>query len=280
MRITRALAVSTVLATALTGLALASPAQAAELKPKGSALVGISGGTATAQALTNHRYTLSFPQEASITWFGPAKGKGSTPKGGSFTPPQLAKGWKALGHRPGVGVATTLVWQSGDVESTLLVLASDPKVQSDGSLTMTVFTKQGIPAELPGYSITVTRAAQSARAFPVNGVAVLVSGSVYFSTQATSATTTSGKIYSGSDKCMAYSLPLSSGKAYTFMIKCADVTFNDGSYIQLYKAAPGQCGYDRLNAVLGSGRNQATYSFVSAYWDVNGNAVSAGQTCS
>lgn len=279
MRIPRALAVSTVLATALTGLALASPAQAAELKPKGSAVVGISGGTATAQALTNHRYAVTFPQEASITWFGTAKDKGSAPKVGSFTPKQLAKGWKALGHRPGVGVAATLVWQSGGVESTLLVLASDPKVRSDGTLKMTVFTKQGLPAELPGYSVTVTRAAKSARAFPVDGVAVQVSGSVYFSTQATSATTTSGKIYSGSDKCMPYSLPLSSGKAYSFVLKCSDVTFNDGSNINLYKAAPGQCGYDKLTAVLGSGRNQATYSFVSAYWDVNGNAVTAGSKC-
>lgn len=282
MRIRRTLFATTVLASStalVTALALAAPAQAAELKPKGSAVVGISGGTATAKALTNHRYAVTFPQEASITWFGTAKDKGSAPRVGSFTPKQLAKGWKALGHRPGAGVAATLVWQTGDIESTLLVLASDPKVQSDGTLTMTVFTKQGLPAELPGYSITVTRAAKSARAFPVNGVAVQVSGSVYFSTQATSATTTSGLIYSGSNKCMPYSLPLSSGKAYSFVLKCADVTFNDGSNINLYKAAPGQCGYDKLTAVLGSGRNQATYSFVSAYWDVNGNAVTAGSKC-
>ena len=277
MRNLKVLVAGTVVATVF---ALAAPAQAAELKPQGNAVVGISGGTATAQALTNHRYAVTFPQEASITWFGTAKDKGSAPKVGSFTPKQLAKGWKALGHRPGVGVAATLVWQSGQVESTLLVLASDPKVQSDGTLEMTVFTKQGLPAELPGYSLTVTRAAKSARAFPVDGVGVQVSGSVYFSTQATSATTTSGKIYSGSDKCMFYNLPLGSGKtAYSFVLKCSDVTFNDGSVINLYKAAPGQCGYDKLTAVVGSGRNQATYNFVSAYWDVNGNAVTAGSKC-
>jgi hypothetical protein len=267
-------------ALAVTALALTSPAQAAELKPKGSAVVGISGGTATAKALTNHRYTVTFPQESNVTWFGTAKDTGGAPRVGSFTPKQLVKGWKALGHRPGVGVAATLVWQAGDGESTLFVLASDPKVQSDGTLKMTVFTKQGLPAELPGYSVTVTRATKSARAFPVNGVEVQVSGSVYFSTQATSATTTSGKIYSGSTKCMPYSLPLSSGKAYTFVLKCSDVTFNDGSAIQLYKAASGQCGYDRLTAVLGTGRNMQTYYFISAYWDVNGNAVTAGSTCS
>jgi len=35
-----------------------------------------------------------------------------------------------------------------------------------------------------------------------------------------------------------------------------------------------------LTAALGCARNQVTYRFVSASWDVNGNAVAPNSTCS
>lgn len=278
MRLTKILIPATALT--LTALALATPAQAADLKPRGGALVGVSGGTATAKALSEHRYTLILPEEADISWFGEAKGKGSAPKVGSFTPKQLAKGWTALGHRKGVGVAATLVWQQDGGEASVVVLASDPKVRADGTLALKVFTKQGLPAQLPDYSITVTRAPKASRGFPVYGTGTQVSGSVYVSTDANSANSSSGRIYYGSTKCQTYSHSTSQNKSYDLATNCNGVVINSGSYVIIGQAAPGQCGYDRFSLIVGTGKSKTTMSLTDLTWDVNGNAIAPGQACS
>lgn len=286
MRIPKALLATTVLASGaalVSALALAAPAQAADLKPKGSALVGISGGTATAKALTNHRYTLTFPQEASIAWFGPAVGKGSTPKVGAFTPKKLEKGWTALGHRARVGVAASLEWQVADGSTSIVVLASDPKVREDGTLKITVFTKEALPAALPGYLLTVTHAAKKVRGFPLYGTNQTVSGSVVVSSDATAADASQGRMMYGSTKCFTYSHSVSNKQTYPLPVvagaSCNGVTVNDGSTVKISKAAPGQCGSEYFSLKLGTGKSQTTMGITSLTWDVNGNAVSPGQTC-
>ena len=268
-------------AIAATALALTMPAQAANLKPRGGALVNFSGGTATAKALGDHRYTLVLPAEASIAWYGEAKGKGSTPKIGGFTPKQLAKGWTALGHRKGVGVAATLVWQAADGETSVLVLASDPKVRDDGRLTLKVFTKVALPATLPGYSITVTRAPQTSRAFPVYGSAVTVSGSTVVSTTATAPDASEGRMMYGSTKCFTYSHSVAKNQSIRFgPFDCNGVSVTDQSTVKVSQAAPGQCGKELWSLTLRSGAKTSTMSITPLMWDVNGNAISAGGTCS
>lgn len=267
----------TLLATAL---AFAVPAQATELKPRGSALVAVSGGTATAKTLGSHRYTLIFPQGADIAWFGEAKGKGGNPKVGGFTPKQLAKGWTALGHRPGVGVAASLEWRVDGDSTSIVVLASDPKVREDGSLKLRVFTKESLPASLPDYLLTVTHAVKSPRGFPVYGTDQTVSGNVVVSSTATAPDASQGTMMSGSTKCFSYTHSVSSNQTLRMpFINCNGVVFNDGSTVKISQAAPGQCGKEYWSLIVGTGKSQKTMGITSLTWDVNGNAIAAGQTC-
>lgn len=267
---------------AVIALALTTPAQAADLKPRGGALVSVTGGTAKAKPIGNDRYMLMFPEGADITWFGEAKGMGSAPVVGRFTPRQVTKGWTALGHRKGVGVAASLVWQQEGGDTSVVVLASDPQVRADGSLALKVFTQEALPLDLPGYLITVTRAPKTSRGFPVSGPGTWVSGNAYVSTTAKSASSSSGKIYSGAQpSCLPYDHSASvNAKVYFIEVKCGKVTFSNRSYVVITQAAPGQCGSDLFSLTVVTSSDSTTLAVTDLTWDVNGKAIPAGVACS
>jgi hypothetical protein len=61
---------------------------------------------------------------------------------------------------------------------------------------------------------------------------------------------------------------------------CGQVSINDLSYVVITQAAPGQCGSDRFSLNVVTSNASMTLSLTDLTWDVNGNAISAGGSCS
>lgn len=163
-------------------LAFAPPAAvAATLRPSGPALlhVGGDGQTAFAKKKDRRHFTVKAPADAVIDWVGLVEGKGD--RSGTYTPSQLVKAWKALGHRAGVGVQSTITWfpkDGGDMEFRS-VRVSDPRINNNGELVFKArvndVAHSGLPRTLPDFGINISRADKSVRVdYPIvwNGVAI------------------------------------------------------------------------------------------------------------
>ena len=154
-------------------LAFAPPAAvAATLRPSGPALLHVGGDGQTAIATKQDRrlFTVRVPADAVIDWVGLVEGKGD--RSGTYTPSQLVKAWKALGHRAGVGVQSTITWfpkAGGDMDFRS-VMVSDPRINSNGELVFTArvneAARSGLPRTLPDFGINIARAAPSMR-YPI-----------------------------------------------------------------------------------------------------------------
>ena len=97
MRIPRVIFATTVLASSA-ALAIAAPAQAAELTPSGSALIRIDGERAIAKKASDDRYFIVMPAGAEASWIGPAAGVEGIASG-RFGARTLVSSWAGLGHR-------------------------------------------------------------------------------------------------------------------------------------------------------------------------------------
>lgn len=156
-----------------------SAAVAATLKPSGPALVHVGGDgqTAFAKKRDRHLFTIKAPADAVVDWVGLVEGKGD--RSGTYTPSQLVKAWKALGHRAGVGVQSTITWfpEGSSDMSFRSVRVSDPRINSNGELVITARVNDaahsGLPRALPDFGINISRADKSVR-YPTvwNGVAI------------------------------------------------------------------------------------------------------------
>ena len=139
MRIPRALVATTVLssgAALVAALALAAPAQAAELEPSGSALIRIDGDRAIAKKASDGRYFIVMPAGAEAGWIGPAAGVEGI-SSGRFGARTLVSSWAGLGHRGKTGVLTTLTWMTASGKKSTLARVSDPRMNADGRLVFT-----------------------------------------------------------------------------------------------------------------------------------------------
>lgn len=162
VRVSRVIASVTASALVLvpvTGLA-ASPAQAANLKPDGSAIVRVSGGTAVAKETGKRTYRVVVPQEAGVNWLGKVSGRGYI--NGTFTKASLVKSWGRLGYRSDVGVQSTIMWSraSGFTDSRN-TLVSDLRINKKGDLVFTakVTDRQpNLPKTLPDFALNLARA--------------------------------------------------------------------------------------------------------------------------
>ena len=161
-RVLTAMACSAVmLAVGIPGVA--QGAKEAE-RPSGKALVRIDGGTAYAKDLGKGKYRLFVPDGASITWLGEVGNKGT--RIGTFTPKALVSGWSRLGQREGDKAYTTLTWGSQEFsrDNVRVAALAKPRINADGDLTFVALVLgQGLPRELPGFSINVARAATGSK---------------------------------------------------------------------------------------------------------------------
>lgn len=282
-------------AAAVTALALALPSHAAPLTapaaaPKGGAVVSVSGGDATVRQVRAHRYRLVVPKDASLAWVGDP---GNGPLWGSFTPRSLMSGWTGLGHRAGVGVATTLTWGSEEEaqRSAELVLASDPRVNRRGELTFRIDTKDALPRMLDNFRMTVTRVDKGARAFPVSGQ-LQVSGPVYLSTTGTggppsygAVPPSNGMLYAGrgtqvDTACWTYTHDGPIGETtIPSKLTCGGLyvtgsTFSQGNGNQT-------CLFDKWliqTQKPGSGASP-TMDFIPVRWTPSGTVIAPGDKC-
>lgn len=163
---TSALAAAAVIALAFSTLAPPA-AQAAPKRPDGAALVRIDGGTAYAKKLSKREYRIVVPQEASIMWMGPVKGRTTT---GTFSPRALIAGWKALGHSDGKKAFTTLGWTDQDSgrQTFATVNISKPRINSQGQMTFLVDPlRSRLSTTMRNFSINVTWAqTRTTRSYP------------------------------------------------------------------------------------------------------------------
>lgn len=159
------------------GLCLVAPvvvlapgvAAAKSLKPSGAALVHVGGDgqTAYAREKSSRTFIVKAPTDAVVDWVGVVKGKGD--RSGSYTPTQLVKAWKALGHRSGVGVQSTITWfpKAGGDMNFRSAKVSDPRINRSGELVFTARLNDevqgGLPSMLPDFGINIARAERQDR---------------------------------------------------------------------------------------------------------------------
>lgn len=132
------------------------------------ALLRVDGGTAVATKVGKHKYVLRMPRDVSIRWLGEV-GNGPS-QFGRFTPKHLTTGWARLGHRPGIGVGSAILWKSPGSGRTEFTGArvSDPRINRDGLLVFTARLAEGdLPGLLPEFSLNVTPGEPGSRAYPL-----------------------------------------------------------------------------------------------------------------
>lgn len=184
MRIPRALFATTVLASSaalVTALAVAAPAQAAELTPSGSALIRIDGDRAIAKKASDDRYFIVMPAGAEASWIGPAAGVEGIASG-RFGARTLVSSWAGLGHRGKTGVLTTLTWMTASGKKSSLARVSDPRMNADGRLVFTARSPRPLPRVMEDFSVNISgapevQATSRTTTYPYVGNAIGIPGS-------------------------------------------------------------------------------------------------------
>ena len=213
MRIPRALVATTVLssgAALVAALALAAPAQAAELKPSGSALIRIDGDRAIAKKASDGRYFIVMPAGAEAGWIGPAAGVEGISSGriGART---LVSSWAGLGHRGKTGVLTTLTWMTASGKKSTLARVSDPRMNADGRLVFTARSPRPLPRVMEDFSVNISgapegRVASRTTPYPYPGNAIGIPGSTVSILATATSINSADYIISGTD-CPAGGTP-------------------------------------------------------------------------
>jgi hypothetical protein len=180
----------------MTGVAAPTASQAAPIPAAPSAssvptnaFLRVDGGTAYATQTGEHRYTVRLPKGTGVRWLGEARGKSN--QFGTMSPSRLAGSWQRLGHRPGVGVQSSITWRAKGTDYTSFADArvSDPRIDGKGDLVFTARTPRGsLPAVLPDFSFNIAPAERSARKYPIDWGAWPVAQVVGFDLKATADT--------------------------------------------------------------------------------------------
>lgn len=182
----------------LTGVAVPTASQAAPIPATPSAssvptnaFLRVDGGTAYATQTGEHRYTVRLPKGTGVRWLGEARGKSN--QFGTMSPSRLADSWQRLGHRPGVGVQSSITWRAKGTDYTSFADArvSDPRINGKGDLVFTARTPRGsLPTVLPDFSFNIAPAERSARKYAIDwGAWQVTGGLIAFNVQATADTT-------------------------------------------------------------------------------------------
>ena len=213
MRIPRALVATTVLssgAALVAALALAAPAQAAELKPSGSALIRIDGDRAIAKKASDGRYFIVMPAGAEAGWIGPAAGVEGI-SSGRFGARTLVSSWAGLGHRGKTGVLTTLTWMTASGKKSTLARVSDPRMNADGRLVFTARSPRPLPRVMEDFSVNISgapegRVTSRTTPYPYPGNAIGIPGSTVSILATATSINSADYIISGTD-CPAGGTP-------------------------------------------------------------------------
>jgi hypothetical protein len=151
---------------AFLGIGIA-PAQAAP--SLGTGLVRIDANWATVKTLTSGERVLTLDKEASGQWMGEI-GRSLKPVVRDIDDNNLVKAWDDLGHDSGVGVESTLTWNS--VNNFQLVQLGDPVLTPRGHLRFVIepatdVSASELPVRLEKVSVNIFRAASpQVRSFP------------------------------------------------------------------------------------------------------------------
>lgn len=213
MRIPRALVATTVLSSSaalVAALALAAPAQAAELKPSGSALIRIDGDRAIAKKASDGRYFIVMPAGAEAGWIGPAAGVEGI-SSGRFGARTLVSSWAGLGHRGKTGVLTTLTWMTASGKKSTLARVSDPRMNADGRLVFTARSPRPLPRVMEDFSVNISgapegRVTSRTTPYPYPGNAIGIPGSTVSILATATSINSADYIISGTD-CPAGGTP-------------------------------------------------------------------------
>ena len=213
MRIPRALVATTVLSSSaalVAALALAAPAQAAELEPSGSALIRIDGDRAIAKKASDGRYFIVMPAGAEAGWIGPAAGVEGI-SSGRFGARTLVSSWAGLGHRGKTGVLTTLTWMTASGKKSTLARVSDPRMNADGRLVFTARSPRPLPRVMEDFSVNISgapegRVTSRTTPYPYPGNAIGIPGSTVSILATATSINSADYIISGTD-CPAGGTP-------------------------------------------------------------------------
>ena len=213
MRIPRALVATTILASSAalaTALVVAAPAQAAELKPSGSALIRIDGDRAIAKKASDGRYFIVMPAGAEAGWIGPAAGVEGI-SSGRFGARTLVSSWAGLGHRGKTGVLTTLTWMTASGKKSTLARVSDPRMNADGRLVFTARSPRPLPRVMEDFSVNISgapevRVTSRTTPYPYPGNAIGIPGSTVSILATATSINSADYIISGTD-CPAGGTP-------------------------------------------------------------------------
>ena len=213
MRFPRALVATTVLssgAALVAALALAAPAQAAELKPSGSALIRIDGDRAIAKKASDDRDFIVMPAGAEAGWIGPAAGVEGI-SSGRFGARTLVSSWAGLGHRGKTGVLTTLTWMTASGKKSTLARVSDPRMNADGRLVFTARSPRPLPRVMEDFSVNISgapegRVTSRTTPYPYPGNAIGIPGSTVSILATATSINSADYIISGTD-CPAGGTP-------------------------------------------------------------------------
>lgn len=135
----------------------------------GTGLIRIDAGWATVKTLSNGEMVLTLDQEASGQWMGEV-GASLKPVVRDIDDRNLVKSWDALGHDSGVGVDSTLTWNSTD--NFQLLKLGEPSLTPRGHLRFVIepasdMSADELPVRLEKVSVNITRAAlPQTRNFP------------------------------------------------------------------------------------------------------------------
>ena len=150
----------------LLGIGIA-PAHAAP--SLGTGLIRIDADWATVKTLSNGEMVLTLDQESSGQWMGEV-GSSLKPVVREIDDRNLVKAWDALGHDSGVGVESTLTWNSADNFQLLKLV--EPSLTPRGHLRFVIepasdASVSELPVRLEKVSVNITRAAlPQTRSFP------------------------------------------------------------------------------------------------------------------
>ena len=188
---------------ALTGLAVSSPAQAAEIVPSGSALIRLDGERAVAKQASDGRYFIVMPAGAEAGWIGPAAGVEGV-SSGRFGARTLVASWADLGHRGKTGVLTTLTWTTSNGKESALARVSDPRMNADGRLVFTARSPKALPRVMQDFSVNISgapevRTTTRSTTYPFVGNAIGIPGSTVSINATATSINSANYVVSGTD---------------------------------------------------------------------------------
>jgi len=241
----------------------------------GTGLIRIDADWATVKTLSNGEVVLTLDQESSVQWMGEV-GASLKPVVRDIDDRNLVKAWDALGHNSGVGVESTLTWNSA--ENYQLLKLGEPSLTPRGHLRFVIEPASDVsiselPVRLEKVSVNINRAAlPQVRSFPYSQSFSLTATAVIQTTNNYAYEASLMFKNSGTNCYTATIIQQAPVSQLPANLVCgSSLTFSSGTLTMSLPLTSGAKGNVFFNSAMIVSGSPFSFSGIVAQWSVSGS---------